>query len=89
MGLMILLLLAGIHFMVMILAACYSVSDLWYRIGDFWLAISAKILALVFADAAIFLLLPADLQLAFSGDRRAIWRFTSVFSGSRNWVSSG
>ncbi len=61
----ILLLLAGIHFMVMILAACYSVSDLWYRIGDFWLAITAKILLLVFADGAIFLLLPSDLQLAF------------------------
>lgn len=63
----IILLLVGIHFCIMLLAACYRIVDLWYRIGDFLAGIIARIVILAVLDAGIYLVLPENLQLAFIG----------------------
>ena len=63
----ILFVLVGIHFCIMILAACYRIIDLWYRIGDFIGGILGRILVLGAIDAAIIFFLPENLQVAFIG----------------------
>ncbi len=60
-----LLFLLGIHFSIMLLAACYRIIDLWYRIGDYIVGISARIVALAMIDTAIYLVLKEDWQMAF------------------------
>jgi hypothetical protein len=42
----------GIHFMIMLLAAGYRITDLWYRIGDFWKGILARIAGLILLGAS-------------------------------------
>ncbi|MBT5684860.1 MAG: hypothetical protein HN738_00075 [Gammaproteobacteria bacterium] len=43
----------GIHFMIMLLAACYRSIDLWYRIGDFWQGILARIAGLTLLNGIL------------------------------------
>lgn len=57
--------LLGVHFCIMLLAACYRIVDLWYRIGDFLSGIIAKIAVLTALDVGIFLLLPDHLPTVF------------------------
>ncbi|MDA0978415.1 MAG: hypothetical protein O3B72_07655 [Proteobacteria bacterium] len=56
---------AGIHMMVLLLAAGYRYVDLWYRIGDFWPGLTARLLILAGIDAALVVYLPTSLSTAF------------------------
>ena len=61
----VLMFLFGIHMMITMLAACYRIVDLWYRIGDFWAGIFARILGLSLVIGVLIEFLPPDLQIAF------------------------
>jgi hypothetical protein len=61
----VLLFLLGIHLMMTLLAAGYRVIDLWYRLGDFWLGIAARILMSLAIIGLLIVLLPAEWQSAF------------------------
>lgn len=61
----ILLLLAGVHMMIMLLAAAYRYIDLWYRIRDFWPGNTIRVLILLLINGVMLNMLPDGLADAF------------------------
>jgi len=57
-----LLFLAGVHYMILLLATCYRFIDLWYRIGEFWKGIVGTLLALIVFNAFITWMLPLEFK---------------------------
>ncbi|MBO6556236.1 MAG: hypothetical protein JJ934_02065 [Pseudomonadales bacterium] len=57
-----LLFFAGVHFMILLLASCYRVIDLWYCIGNHWKDILATIIALGIFNAFIVFMLPEEFK---------------------------
>ena len=55
----------GIHFMIMLLAAGYRIVDLWYRIGDFWAGILARIVGLTVLEGILLSTLNGDALSGF------------------------
>lgn len=53
MTLPILMFFIGFHLMIMLLAAGYRIVDLWYRIGDFWKGILARIAGLILLEGIL------------------------------------
>ena len=60
MTLTILMFFIGFHLMIMLLAAGYRIVDLWYRIGDFWKGILARIAGLTLLDGILLSTLTGD-----------------------------
>ncbi len=58
----VLLFLAGIHFMILLLAYGYRIIDLWYRIGDYWKGIVANITALLAFNVLVIYILPQEFK---------------------------
>ena len=56
----------GIHFMIMLLAAGYRITDLWYRIGDFWKGILARIAGLTLLDGILLSTLSGNALSSFA-----------------------
>lgn len=56
---------AGVHYMILFLASCYRVVDLWYRIGDFWMEVFGTIVLLIVFNAFISYLLPVEFKSAW------------------------
>ena len=57
--------LIGIHFMMMLLAATYRITDLWYCISNHWQGIAARIVTILVLDAGILWLLGEGTSDAF------------------------
>ena len=57
--------MVGVHAMIEWLAASYRYIDLWYRIKDFWIGITTKLLLISAIIGVIYYLLPHDLRIAF------------------------
>ena len=57
--------LVGAHLMIVLLAAGYRIIDLWYRIGDFWAGILAKIVGLTLLEGIILSTLTGDALSGF------------------------
>ena len=49
----VLMFFVGIHFMMMLLAAGNRITDIWYRIGDFWKGILARIAGLILLEGIL------------------------------------
>ncbi len=62
----ILLFFAGVHYMIMLLAASYGFIDLWYRIEEYWLSVSGKVVGLLAGGWLVNSLLPAAGANAFN-----------------------
>ncbi len=62
----VLLFLIGVQVCQMLLAACYRIIDLWYRIGDFLMSILLRILIIAAIATTIFWLSGSH-QMAFAG----------------------
>ena len=61
----ILMFLVGMHLMIVLLAAGYRIIDLWYRIGDFWAGILAKIVGLTLLEGILLNTLTGDALSGF------------------------
>lgn len=61
----ILMFLVGMHLMIVLLAAGYRIIDLWYRIGDFWAGILAKIVGLILLEGILLTTLTGDALSGF------------------------
>jgi len=57
--------LAGIHVMMMLIASIYGFVDLWYRIGDFWLQVTARVVFVVAINLLLTWILDGEIRLAF------------------------
>lgn len=57
--------LLGVHLSMMLIAACYRLVDLWYRITDFIFGILTRIAVVAALNAIFILVLPDDYQSAF------------------------
>ncbi|MBT4161443.1 MAG: hypothetical protein HOC70_14360 [Gammaproteobacteria bacterium] len=60
-----LLFLAGMQIIIMLLATGYRYIDLWYRIGEYWPGITARLITLIVLDAAVFYFLDSPYLNAF------------------------
>jgi hypothetical protein len=59
--------LLGVHLSMMLVASCYRLIDLWYRITDFIFSILARIAALLALNAIFILWLQGTNQVALIG----------------------
>lgn len=55
---------AGVHLMILTLAAAYRFIDLWYRISEFWFSCTAKLSLLLLINGALISQL-ADAALSY------------------------
>ena len=56
--------LLGVHLSVMLVASCYRMIDLWYRIGDFIFRILARIVVITALNAIFILSFQGDFKIA-------------------------
>ena len=61
----VLIFLLGMQYMIMVLAALYRYVDLWYRIADSWVGITARLVVLIGLGVLLYWLLQPGWSEAF------------------------